>query len=66
MMMYSSLGYPCKSTEQMVCSMNCPWLYDGVTILTRGQDSPPSTVSWFGPAAETGVHLESDSAPFPS
>jgi hypothetical protein len=32
----------------MVCSMNCPWLYDGVTTLMRGHAAPPGAAGTIG------------------
>lgn len=38
----------------MVSSMNRPWLYEGVTMLTRGQGEPPgrATGSWGLPSVQ--------------
>src|SRR5713226_3769098 len=52
--MYSALGYPCSNTERIVSSINCPWLYDGVTILIRGQGRPSGIVS--GNCGLSSVH----------
>src|SRR5260370_33225669 len=41
MTIYSRLGYFCRSTERMVCSMNLSWLNEGVMTLMRGQGSLP-------------------------
>ena len=51
---YPGLRRPCSSAERIVSSTNCPWLYEGVTMLTRGHGQPWGMVPARRPASSLG------------